>query len=77
MIGERAAWLTHLLAALGGGLLTALPVTGVAAHWINTARGAKHVTAIVHRQTVSPHHSENGKGGEEKKNGWKKKKRAR
>lgn len=50
-----ATWPTYLLAAFGGGLLAALLVAGVAAHWVNTAGAVGEVSAIFHRQTVPPH----------------------
>lgn len=49
--------LTHLLAAFGGHLLTALSVTGIAAHWINTAREIKQLSSIIYRKAVLPHYS--------------------
>lgn len=59
-------WPTHLLAAFGGRLLTALSVAGVPAHWINTARETKQVISIIHRETVPPHYSAKTSGRDKK-----------
>lgn len=59
-------WPTHLLTAFGGRLLAALSVTGIPAHWINTAREIKQVISIIYRKAVPPHYS--AKVGTKEKN---------
>lgn len=67
IICSRTGCQTHLLTAFGGGLLAALSVAGIAAHWINTARQIKQVISVIHREAVSPHHSPETAQNSEKK----------
>lgn len=59
-------WQTHLLTAFRGRLLAALSVTGIPAHWVNTAREIKQIISIIHRKAVPPHYSAKRLGQKEK-----------